>query len=48
MDLTEAEDVRKMWQDYTRELFKITLNDLDNHSGGVTHLEPNMLECDIK
>ena len=48
MELTEAEDVRKMWQDYTRELFKIALNDLDNHSGGVTHLEPNMLECDIK
>ena len=47
MDLTEAEDIKKWWQEYT-ELYKKYLNDPDNHDGVVTHLEPNSLEWDIK
>ena len=48
MDLTEAEDVKNRWQDYTKELLITGLHDLDNHSIGVTHLEPDILECDVK
>jgi len=48
MDLTDAEGVKNRWQDYTKELLKIGLHDLDNHSGGVTHLEPDILECEVK
>ena len=43
MDLTEAEDTKKRWQEYTKELYKKDLNDLDNHDGVVTHLEPDKL-----
>ena len=48
MDLTEAEDIKKGWQEYTEELYKKDLHDLDNHNGGMTHLEPDMLECEVK
>ena len=48
MDLTEAEDIKKRWQGYTEELYKKGLNDPDNHSGVVTHLEPDILECEVK
>ena len=48
MDLTEAEDVKNRWQDYTKELLITGLHDLDNHSIGVTHLEPDILECKDK
>ena len=44
MDLTKAEDIKKRWQEYTEELYKKSLNDLDNHNGMVTHLEPDLLE----
>ena len=44
MDLTEAEDIKKKWQEYTEELYKKDLHDLDNHDGVITHLEPNILE----
>ena len=44
MDLTEAEDIKKTWQEYTEELFKKDLNDPDNHNGVITHLEPDILE----
>ena len=47
MDLTEAEDI-KMWQEYTEELYKKDLHDPDNHNGVITHLEPNILECEVK
>ena len=47
MDLTEAEDIRKRWQEYT-ELYKNCLYDPDNCNGGVTHLEPDILECEVK
>ena len=47
MDLTEAEDI-KMWQEYTEELHKKDLHDLDNHDGVVTHPEPDILECEVK
>ena len=47
MDLTEAEDVKKRWQEYT-ELYKKDLNDLDNHDGVITHLEPDILESELK
>ena len=47
-DLTEAEDIKKRWQDYIEELYKKDLNDLDNHDGVVTHLEPDILECEVK
>ena len=46
-DLTEAEEVKKRWQEYT-ELYKASLNGLDNHDGVVTYLEPDILECDVK
>ena len=48
MDLTEAEDVKKRWQEYTEELYKKDLHDLDNHHGVITHLEPDILECKVK
>ena len=47
MDLTEAEDIKKRWQEYT-ELYKNDLHDQDNHDGVITHLEPDILECEIK
>ena len=48
MDLTEAEDIKKRWQEYTEELYKKYLHDPDNHDGVITHLEPNILECEVK
>ena len=48
MDLTEAEDIKKRWQEYTEELYKKDLNDPDNHDGVITHLEPDVLECEVK
>ena len=48
MDLTEAEDIKKKWQEYTEELQKKDLNDPDNHDGVMTHLEPDILECEVK
>ena len=48
MDLTEAEDVKKRWQEYTEALSKKYLNDPDNHDGVITHLEPDILECEVK
>ena len=48
MDLTEAEDIKKRWQQYTEELYKKDLNDPDNHSGVITHPEPDILECKVK
>ena len=47
MDLTEAEDIKKSWQQYTEELYKKDLHDLDNHDGVITHLEPDILECEV-
>ena len=47
-ELTEGEDIKKRWQEYTEELYKKGLNDLDNHNGVVTHLEPDILECEVK
>ena len=46
LDLTEAEDIKKRWQEYTEELYKKDLHDLDNHDGVITHLEPDILECE--
>ena len=46
-DLTEAEDIKKRWQEYTEELYKKDLHDQDNHDGVITHLEPNILECEV-
>ena len=48
MDLTEAEDIKKRWQEYTEELYKKDLHDTDNHDGVVTHLPPNILEYEVK
>ena len=48
MDLTEAEDIKTRWQEYTEELYKIDLHDPDNHDGVITHLEPDILECEVK
>ena len=48
MDLTEAEDTKKTWQEYTKELYKKRLNDPDTHAGVVTHLEPDTLECKVR
>ena len=48
MDLTEAEDIKKRWQEYTEELYKKDLHDPDNHDGMITHLEPDILECKVK
>ena len=47
-DLTEAEDIRKRWQEYTEELYKKDLHDPDNHDGVITDLEPDILECEVK
>ena len=47
-DLTEAEDIKKRWQEYTEELYKKDLHDQDNHDGVITHLEPDILECEVK
>ena len=47
-DLTEAEDIKKRWQEYTEELYKKDLHDLDNHNGVITNLEPDILECKVK
>ena len=48
MDLTEAEDIKKRWQEYTEELYKKELHDPDNHEGVITHLEPDILEYEVK
>jgi hypothetical protein len=48
MDLTEAEDIKKRWQEYTAELYKKELHDQDKNDGVITHLEPDMLECEVK
>ena len=48
MDLREAEDIKKRWQEYTEELYKKDLHDEDNHDGVITHLEPDILECEVK
>ena len=47
-DLTEAKEIKKKWQEYTEELYKKDLHDPDNHGGVITHLEPDILECEIK
>ena len=47
-DLTEADDIKKRWQEYTEELYKKDLHDQDNHDGVITHLEPDILECEVK
>jgi len=48
MDRTEAEDIKKRWQEYTEELYKKGLHDPDNHEGMITHLEPDILACEVK
>ena len=48
LDLREAEDINKRWQEYTEELYKKDLHDPDNHNGVITHLEPDILECEVK
>ena len=48
MDLTEAEDIKKRWQEYTEELYKKDLHDPDNHNGVITHLKPDILEYEVK
>ena len=48
MGLTEAEDIKKRWKEYTEELYKKDLHDTDNHDGVITHLEPDILECEVK
>ena len=48
MELTEAENIKKMWQEYTEELYRKDLNDPDNHDVVITHLELDILECDVK
>ena len=47
MNITEAEDIKKKWQEYTEELYRKGLKDLDNHHGVITHLEPDVLECEV-
>ena len=47
-DLTEAEDIKKRWQEYTEKLYKNDLHDPENHDGVITHLEPDILECEVK
>ena len=47
MDLTEAEGIKKRWQEYTEELYKKVLHNLDNHDGVITHLKPDILECEV-
>ena len=48
MDLTKVEDINKRWQEYTEELYKIDLHDQENHDGVISHLEPDILECEVK
>ena len=48
MDLIQAEDIKNRWQEYTEELYKIDLHDQDNHDGVITHLEPDILECEVR
>ena len=48
MDLTDAEDIKKRWQEYTKELYKKDLHNPENHNGKITHLEPDILECEVK
>ena len=48
MDLTEAEDIKKRWQEYTEDLYKKDLNDLDDHNGLITHLEPDIMACEVR
>ena len=48
LDLTEVEDIKTRWQEYTEELYKTDLHDPDNHDGVITHLEPDILECEVK
>ena len=48
MDLTEAEDIKKRWHEYTKELYKKDLHNPDNHDGMITHLKPDILECEVK
>ena len=48
MDLTKAEDIKKRWQEYTEELYKKDLHNQDNHDVVITHLEPDILECEVK
>ena len=48
LDLKEAEDIKKRWQEYTEELYKTDLHDQDAHDGVITHLEPDILECEVK
>ena len=48
MDLTEAEDIKKRWEEYTEELYRKDLHDPDNHDGVITHLEPDILDCEVK
>ena len=48
MDLTEADDIKKTWQEYTEELYEKDLHDADNHDRVITHLEPDILECEVK
>ena len=48
MDITEAEDIKKRWQEYTEERYKKQLHDPDNHNGVITHPEPDILECEVK
>ena len=48
VDLTEAEDIKKRWQEYTEELYKKDLHDQDNHNGVITHVEASILECEVK
>ena len=47
-DLTEAEDIKKKWQEYTEEVYKKVLHEPDSHGGVITHLEPDILECEVK
>ena len=48
MELTEAKDIKKRWQEYTEELYKKNLQDPDNHNGVISHLKPDILECEVK
>ena len=48
MNLTKAEDIKKRWQEYTEDLYKKDLHDQDNHDGVITHLDPDILECEVK
>jgi len=48
IDLTEAKDIKKRWQEYTEELYKKDLHDPDNHNGVIIHVEPDILECEVK